>query len=143
MLDLSQVSFSLPVSFCQLLIQASWLSYIDVVGLEVKSSALKRTFRPYNNVVFFSECIVWLTGSLGLTTSPYVNEFNTFFGITLISCPLLHGSVGFSKCVMEFNLQLFYYFYLFRKKGCLLMVSRAAIIKCWDIWHKWVGLVFK
>ena len=80
--------FFLPVNFLPL------ASY--VIGLEVKLSALKRTHRPYNIVVFFSECTVWLTGSLGPTTSPLMNEFNTFFGITLISCPLLDGPVDFS-----------------------------------------------
>ena len=68
----------------------------DVIGLGVKSSALKRTRRPYNIFVFFSESRVWLMGSLRPTASPYVNKFNTFFGITLISCPLLHGSVSFN-----------------------------------------------
>ena len=80
--------FFLPVNFLPL------ASY--VIRLEVKSSALKRTHRPYNIVIFFSECIVWLTGSLGSTTSPFMNEFKTFFGITLINCPLLDGPVGFS-----------------------------------------------
>ena len=51
----------------------------------MKLSALKRTRWLYNIVVFFFECIVWMTGSLRPTTSLYVNEFNTFFGITLIT----------------------------------------------------------
>ena len=52
-----------------------------VVGLEVKLSALKRTRRPYNIVVFFSECMVWLTGSLGPICCFF--GFYWFFGSSL------------------------------------------------------------
>ena len=53
----------------------------EVIRLEVKLSALKRTRRPYNIVVFFSECIVWLTGSLGPICCFF--GFYWFFGSSL------------------------------------------------------------
>ena len=56
----------------------------NAVVLEVESLALKRTCQPHNVIVFFFECMVWLTGSLRPTALSHVNEFNTFFKFTLI-----------------------------------------------------------
>jgi len=85
---------------CQLP-SVSFLSCLDdlvippkAVILDVESSALKRTRRPRNVVVFFFGCIVWLTGSLRPMVLSHVNEFNTFFKITLIKHEILY-SQGF------------------------------------------------
>ena len=82
-----------------------------------------------------------LRGSLGLSASSYMDEF------ILQKSPLSAAPYSMALSALADGLWslicIFSIIYLFiQKEGCSLMVPRAAIINCWDTWHKLVGLVF-
>ena len=120
-------SFFIPVSFLPSVsnhVQAFWSSHPNVVGFEVESSAFKRTRRPHNVVVFFFECMVWLTGSLRPMTLSHVNEFNTFFKLPLSAAPYSLAPSALADRIWS----LICSFLFVQEKVCSLMVPRVAII---------------
>ena len=117
-------SFFSPISFLSSVsnhVQAFWSSHPNVVSFEVESSTLKRTRQPHNVVVFFFECMVWLMGSLRPMALSHVNEFNTFFKITLISCPPPPYSMSPST-LADRIWSLIHSFLFVQEKVCSLMV---------------------
>ena len=72
------------------------------------------------------------TSSLGPSALPHVNEFIKFLELLLLAAPYSIAPLALTDGLWSLTCSFFIIFCLFEKKkgGHLLMIPRAAIIKC-------------
>ena len=120
----------MPLSSCQL-----------PCCLTQTSSGIVMESLAFDIVVFvFLNAQQKLTGSLGPLASSNMDEYN-LPKLPLSTAPYSMAPLALADGLWSLICTFSIIFILSEKTGCSLMVPWAAIIKCWDTWHKLVGLV--
>ena len=92
----------------------------------------------------FMNAQVRLTSSLGPSTLSNVSKCIILLELPLLAAPYSMTPSALADGLWSLICSLYIYIYIQEKgKGYLLMIPRAAIIKCQNTWHKPVGLVSK